>query len=128
MLTYFFLRGSEFCEPNMHKFFLLFFCTLTEGLALSSLKRLRAAAIFSSISSPAWRSRSLAYRSTGGEEGAPAEDAAEVEGAADLEGCAAEVEGCAAERPAVAYLAEDAAAEVEDASFTTTTRRGCKNE
>ena len=60
MLTYFFLRGSEFCEPNMHKFFLLFFCILTDGLALSSLKRRRAAAIFSSISSPAWRSLNLA--------------------------------------------------------------------
>jgi len=126
----------------MHKFFLLFFCILTDGLALSSLKRRRAAAIFSSISSPFWRSLNLAYRSLG-EEGAPAEDAAEVEGAADpegalegaaevegsaaeVEGCAAEVEGCAAEVPAVVDLAEDAA-EVEEASLTTTTRRGCKN-
>ena len=56
------------------------------------------------------------------------EGAAEVEGcAAEVEGCAAEAEGCAAEGPAVVNLAEDAA-EVEDASFTTTTRRGCKNE
>ena len=28
MLTYFFLRGSEFCEPNMHKFFYYFFAHL----------------------------------------------------------------------------------------------------
>ena len=120
----------------MHKFFLLFFCILTDGLALSSLKRRRAAAIFSSISSPFWRSLNLAYRSLG-EEGAPAEDAAEVEGAADpegalegaaeVEGSAAEVEGCAAEVPAVVDLAEDAAEVEEEASFTTTTRRGCKN-
>ena len=56
------------------------------------------------------------------------EGAAEVEGcAAEVEGCAAEVEGCAAEVPAVVNLAEDAA-EVEEASLTTTTRRGCKNE
>ena len=53
-----------------------------------------------------------------------------MEGAADPEGAlegAAEVEGCAAEAPAVAYLAEDAAEVEEEASFTTTTRRGCKN-
>ena len=57
------------------------------------------------------------------------EGAAEVEGcAAEVEGCAAEVEGCAAEVPAVVNLAEvEDAAEVEEASLTTTTRRGCKN-
>ena len=49
-----------------------------------------------------------------------------LEGAAEVEGSAAEVEGCAAEVPAVVDLAEDAA-EVEEASLTTTTRRGCKN-
>ena len=51
-----------------------------------------------------------------------------LEGAAEVEGCAAEVEGCAAEVPAVVNLAEvEDAAEVEEASLTTTTRRGCKN-
>ena len=51
-----------------------------------------------------------------------------LEGAAEVEGSAAEVEGCAAEVPAVVNLAEvEDAAEVEEASLTTTTRRGCKN-